>query len=205
MCSPSGRGAGSLGRMSRSEVYFSVDIEADGPIPGPFSMLSVGIAVAGRLQDGEFTAADPDRQTFYRELAPISTEHVPEALAVSGLDRAALVDSGADPVDAMTDLANWIGETADGGRPVAVAYPAVFDWMWLYWYFVRFTGSCPFGHSGVLDMKTLFAVKAGVPLSKAVKRLMPPELHSRRPHTHHALDDAKEQADLFASLTVWAP
>jgi hypothetical protein len=29
----------------RPDVYFSVDVEADGPIPGPYSMLSVGVAV----------------------------------------------------------------------------------------------------------------------------------------------------------------
>ena len=30
--------------MSKREVYVSVDIEADGPIPGPHSMLSLGAA-----------------------------------------------------------------------------------------------------------------------------------------------------------------
>ena len=34
------------------DAYFSADVETDGPIPGPFSMLSVGIAFAGRY-DGK--------------------------------------------------------------------------------------------------------------------------------------------------------
>jgi hypothetical protein len=74
----------------RADMYFSVDIEADGPIPGPYSMVSFGVTVAG-VFDTEFQPSDPDTTTFYRELQPISEDFVPEALAVSGLDRASLV------------------------------------------------------------------------------------------------------------------
>ena len=35
------------------------------------------------------------------------------------------------------------------------------------------------------------------------KGTMPRELLSRRRHTHHALDDAVEQAELFANLMEW--
>lgn len=186
----------------RADVYFSLDVEADGPIPGPYSMVSVGLAVAGR-SDGVFVAADPTVDTFYRELRPISDDHVPAALAVSGLDRAALLRDGADPAVAMGELSDWVTRTAGSGRPVIVAYPAVFDWMFLYWYLLRFTGSSVFGHSGCLDIKTLYAVKADVPIGAAVKGRMPAHLLSRRRHTHHALDDAVEQAELFANLMNW--
>ncbi|MGW2856497.1 hypothetical protein ACWDAZ_32565, partial [Streptomyces sp. NPDC001215] len=44
-------------RRIKPSLYISVDIEADGPIPGPYSMLSLGAAVAG-VQDADgFTAA----------------------------------------------------------------------------------------------------------------------------------------------------
>ncbi|GAA0738323.1 exonuclease [Dactylosporangium roseum] len=188
----------------RADVYFSLDVEADGPIPGPYSMVSVGLAVAGRF-DGTFTAADPAADTFYRELRPISADFVPEALAVSGLDREALLRDGADPVTAMAELTAWVSRTAGADRPVIVAYPAVFDWMFLYWYLLRFTGESIFGHSGCLDMKTFYAVRAGVPIGAAVKGRMPKHLLSKRRHTHHALDDAIEQAELFANLMAWKP
>jgi hypothetical protein len=184
-------------------VYFSVDVEADGPIPGRYSMISFGVAVAGRRGE-TFTAADPTAETFYRELAPISDEYVPAALAVSGLDRAHLVTHGTPPEQAMTELVEWMAGVCGDGRPVMVAYPASFDWMFLYWYLIRFTGNSPFGHSGCLDMKTMYAVRAGVPLRQAVKKLMPKHLLSTRRHTHHALDDAIEQAELFANLMRWA-
>jgi hypothetical protein len=104
----------------------------------------------------------------------------------------------------MGDLVAWIADVCGPqGRPVMVAYPASYDWMFLYWYLMRFAGASPFGHSGCLDMKTMYAVRANVPLRQAVKRLMPPGLLSDRPHTHHALDDAIEQAELFANLMAW--
>ncbi|WP_181970550.1 exonuclease [Kitasatospora xanthocidica] len=186
-------------------VYVSVDVEADGPIPGPYSMVSFGAVVAG-WHDGEgFRRAGAGGAAFYRELRPISAEYVPEALAVSGLDRAVLEADGADPAAAMREFGRWV-EGVRGGqryRPVMVGYPAVYDWQFLYWYLVRFTGSSPFGHSGCLDLKTLYAARAGVPFAGIGKRSMPPELLPDLPHTHHALDDAREQAELFANLWEW--
>ena len=58
------------------ELYVAVDVEADGPIPGPYSMLSLGMALVGESET-----------RFYTELKPISDEFVPKALEVAGLDR----------------------------------------------------------------------------------------------------------------------
>ncbi|CAM5621872.1 hypothetical protein SAVIM338S_05832 [Streptomyces avidinii] len=197
--------SGMSARAPRPNVYISVDIEADGPVPGPYSMISFGACVAGRQDGASYTAADPERDTFYRELRPISAAFVPEALAVSGLDRDRLVREGAEPGAAMAEFRAWVREVSAGAQPVMCAYPASFDWMFLYWYLMSFGGDSPFGHSGCLDMKTLYAAKARVPLRAAVKRLMPAGLLSRRPHTHHALDDAIEQAELMSSLMLWQP
>ncbi|WP_043259778.1 3'-5' exonuclease [Streptomyces hokutonensis] len=190
-------------RRVKPSLYISVDVEADGPIPGPYSMLSLGAAVAGTQDADGFTAADPEKQTFYRELRPIGTEFVPEALAVSGLDRERLLDEGAEPAVALAEFSAWVREVAVGAQPVMCGYPASYDWMFLYWYLIRFTGASPFGHSGCLDMKTLYATKARLPLRAVAKGTMPRELLSRRRHTHHALDDAIEQAELFANLMAW--
>ena len=190
-------------RGMRADCYISVDVEADGPIPGPYSMISFGAAVAGTRTEQEFSAADPTAATFYRELRPISDDFDPAALEVSGLDRAALVRDGVDPAVAMAEFSSWVPETAGSTRPVVVGYPACYDWMFLYWYLMRFTGKSPFGHSGCLDLKTLYATKADVPMAGAVKAKMPRQLLSNRPHTHHALDDAIEQADLCANLMLW--
>lgn len=188
-------------RRVRPGLYISVDIEADGPIPGPYSMISFGAAVAGRQDSDGFTPADPEEPTFYRELRAIAGEFDPQALAVSNLDRERLRREGADPATALTEFTAWVGEVSTGAQPVVCGYPVAFDWMFLYRYPIRFTGSSPFGHSGCMDMKTLYATTAGLPLRAVVKGTMPRHLLPRRPHTHHAPDDAVEQAELFANLT----
>jgi hypothetical protein len=189
--------------MARVELYVSADIEADGPIPGPYSMLSFGLAVCGTFDGTRFTAPDPSEKTFYAELKPVAADFEPQALEVSGLDRERLVREGRDPAEAMRAAAAWVKTVADGALPVLVAYPLAYDWMWLYWYWMRFTSRSPFGHSRHLDMKTLYAAKAGAMVAQSTKRQMPAALLSARPHTHNALDDAVEQGELFQNLFRW--
>jgi hypothetical protein len=57
--------------------YIMVDIEADGPIPGDYSMVCFGAVV---VEPGL-------ERMFYGELRPISDRFIPEALAVSGFTR----------------------------------------------------------------------------------------------------------------------
>lgn len=78
----------------RVDVYFSADVETDGPIPGPFSMLSLALVYAGRFDGKQFERPSRFDKTFYRELRPISEEFQPEALKVNGLDRVRLLREG---------------------------------------------------------------------------------------------------------------
>lgn len=186
------------------DIYFSADVETDGPIPGPYSMLSFALVKAGEFDGRRFTKPDDYATSFRADLRPISTEYEPEALKVNGMDRDHLLAHGQDPVEAMTAAAAWVRAQSAGGSPVLVAYPLSFDWTWLYWYFVRFArGGSPFSHSRCFDIKTAYAVKSRAPISGAGRRSLPPELQSARPHTHDALDDAIEQAEIFANLFEW--
>ena len=104
----------------------------------------------------------------------------------------------------MNSAHRWITETAGAARPVLVAYPLSFDWTWLYWYFIRYSASgSPFDYSRCFDIKTALAVKAGIPISDAGRAKLNPSLRSNRIHTHHALDDAIEQAEIFANIFQW--
>lgn len=187
-----------------ADLYISGDVEADGPIPGRYSMLSFGLCVAGRFDGSDFEARDPRVETFYAELRPISDKWDAQALAVSHLDREQLIETGRPPHEAMTDAASWVRRVACDDRAVFVGFPAVFDWMFLYWYFVAFAnGGSPFDFSAVLDMKTMFQQKSRVVTSAAGLSDLPPSLRSKLPHTHNALDDAIEQGDVFARLFLW--
>jgi hypothetical protein len=120
------------------DVYFSADIETDGPIPGPYSILSFALVYAGTYDGNSFLRPRDYGTNFYRELRPISDDYEPEALAVNGLDRDRLVLSGMHPIAAMNEASEWVRQVSGNGNPVFVAYPLSFDWTWLYWYFVRF-------------------------------------------------------------------
>jgi DNA polymerase III epsilon subunit-like protein len=177
----------------KEDVFVSVDTEADGPIPGDYSMISLGAVVAGRPE-----------ATFYREIRPISDRFVPEALAVSGLDRDRLIREGAAPEAAMGDLAAWLADVSPGRRPVFVGFNATFDWMFVSWYFHRFLGKNPFGISG-LDIKAYYMGALGKKTwAETTKRSIEKRFLSSAPHTHHALDDAREQAEVFLKIKAYA-
>lgn len=177
-----------------SEIYISTDIETDGPIPGPHSMLSLGSAAYSA--DGELIATF----TVNLELLPGAEGH-PETMAWWLTEPEAWAASRVDPqppAEAMRSYLEWVKSL--GGRPVFVAYPAGFDFTFVYWYLIRFTGQSPFSHSA-LDMKTLAMALLRKPYRDAVKRNMPKKWFAAgKKHTHTALDDAIEQGALFCSM-----
>lgn len=186
------------------DAYFSADVETDGPIPGPFSMLSFAIVYAGSFDGRVFRRPERYENIFYKELKPISDQYQIEALRVNGLDRDKLLLRGDSPQQAMSEACEWVKAVAGSAKPVLVAYPLSFDWTWLYWYFVQFSvhGS-PFDYSRCFDIKTALAVKASIPVSEAGRSRLEPMLRSKHQHTHHAIDDAIEQAEIFANVFEW--
>jgi 3' exoribonuclease, RNase T-like len=189
---------------TQPDLYISADVETDGPIPGPYSMLSFGLAVVGSYDGHRFERWPSGSETYYRELRPISDRFQDEALAVNGLDRAGLVEQGTPPDQAMEDAAQWVRQQAGDHKAVLVAYPVAFDWSFLYWYFERFaTSGSPFGFSSCLDIRTLYQASAGTVHAESGQSAMPASLLPSSPHTHNALDDAIEQGELFANVFEW--
>lgn len=183
--------------MGRPEVYVSVDIEADGPIPGPHSMLSFG-AVAFREDGAELGAfeanlellegAAPHAQT----MAWWATQ--PEAWAAC---RTSLVP----PDDAMKRFHAFV--IALPGKPVFVGYPVSFDFLFVHWYLMRFVGETPFSHSA-LDMKTLAMVLLGTNYREVTKKHFPARWRGKGAHTHVAIEDAREQGEMFVKMLAEA-
>ena len=176
-----------------SEIYVSTDIEADGPIPGPHSMLSFGSAayLADKTLLGTFTVN--------LELLPGATAH-PETAEFWERNpdawRAARTDCR-PPEEAMKRYVQWL--KALPGKPVFVGYPAAFDFLFAYWYLMRFVGESPFSHSA-LDIKTFAMVTLKCDYREATKRNMPKRWFDALPHSHIALDDAIGQGALFCNM-----
>lgn len=195
--------ASSSTSVSRTDVYFSADVETDGPIPGEFSMLSIGLVYAGRFDGRRFEPPSDYTTSFEARLQPISQNFDAEALSVNGLDRDELKTRGEEPHAVMTRAASWVDAHTMGGSAVLVAYPLSFDWSWLYWYFIRFAKRSPFNHSRCFDIKTAIAVRGNRPIVSSGHDQLPASLRTGRPHTHRALDDAIEQAEMLANFFRW--
>jgi len=172
----------------KPEIYFSVDIEASGPIPGEYSMLSFGACLVQR-----------PTSTFQRRVRPISDKFVPEALEVVGTTLEEATQVGMEPKQAMRDFADWIGVNAGDHLPVFVGFNASFDWSFINWYFHRYLGRNPFG-IGAIDIKAFYMGLSGCAWQETTSRQLPPQFQPSVPQTHDALQDALAQADIFKKL-----
>lgn len=172
-----------------TELLISIDLEADGPVPGTqdYSMNSLGACLV------EFP-----EETFYIELKPISDKFDPEALAVSGLDREALKLTGKLPEVAMGLFETWVQNMmAKYNCNLAVAVTlSEWDNMFVDWYSVHFLGRRIVHFTGI-DMKSYFMGKHNIKLFKETgRKQMLKHYPVTTQHTHNALDDALEQAEI---------
>ena len=99
-----------------NEIYISTDVETDGPIPGPHSMLSIGAAAytGDKVLVSTFSAnleTLPGAQAHPKTADWWATQ--PEAWETCRKDLEA-------PERAMTRYVTWIRSLA--GKPVFVAY-----------------------------------------------------------------------------------
>jgi len=99
--------------------FIVVDVEADGPVPGLYSMVSFGAVIV-----------EPSlSKTFYGQLKPISDDWIPDALAVSGHSREETMEFE-ESVAVMKGFATWLKENS-AGRPVFCSDNVAFDWMFI--------------------------------------------------------------------------
>lgn len=182
--------------MAKKELYFSLDIETDGPIPAANSMLSFG-CVALDTEGNEVSTFEANL-----ELLPDATPN-PETMAwwkqfPEAWDYCR--SNIENPVAAMSRFVAWVDETCgDKYRPVAVAMPNTFDYMFMYWYMMMFAGRSPFSFSCV-DMKTMAMTMLKKDFRSSGKRSWPKRWFSKFPHTHKAIDDAREQGHTFITM-----
>lgn len=160
--------------------WIMVDVEADGPIPGDYSMVCFGAVVV------EPTLS----HTFYGRLRPVSEKWIPEALAVGGFSREQTL--GFEPPEAvMARFAEWLAMRSKG-QPRFVSDNNGFDWQFVNWYFHHFLQKNPFGHSST----NLGSLYKGV-----VKDVFSNFKHLRRTrHTHDPVDDARGNAEALLAI-----
>lgn len=160
-----------------------VDVEADGPAPGMYSMVSFGAVVVDDMLD----------KTFYGQVAPLpDADWNPEALAISGHSRE---EHLAFPTSEliMPRFAKWINEQSKGSRPIFWADNNGFDWQFINYYMHRFNnGHNPFGFSS----QNINSLYKGI-----MRDVYVSFKHLRKTrHTHHPVDDAKGNAEALLAM-----
>jgi hypothetical protein len=180
------------------ELYISCDIEADGPCPGLFSMLSFGLAA--------FTIEKELVGTFSRNLERLDGAETddrtmrwwaqPEQAEAFKKSREDLVS----PRGAMVECKGWLEEMRRFGKPLICGAPSGFDFTFMYYYFQRFLGESPIGFAS-LDLRSYAAAVMKRQYRHVGKRQYPAEwIDENLPHTHVALDDAIEQGCILINM-----
>ncbi len=176
------------------EIYISTDIENDGPIPGVNSMLSfasVALSEAGdvigtferNLELLEGAVSNADTMKWWQQQPAAWNAHRQNLKT---------------PLAAITDYVEWIESLP--GTPVFVAYPVGVDFMFMYWYMIKFLGKSPFG-CWALDIGSFAAAVLKRDFRKIQKSTLPASWFARgTKNTHIAIDDAMEQGLLFINM-----
>jgi DNA polymerase III alpha subunit (gram-positive type) len=163
--------------------YIVVDVEADGPVPGLYSMVCFGaVVVREGLTD-----------TFYGKTKPITNLCNYEALAVSGFTRDEH-EGFDDPVKVMKEFADWIRKVSVG-KPTFFSDNPAFDWQFINYYFHRYYGNNPFGFSGRRIGDLYCGLKKNAGLNSEWKKL-----YRKTVHDHNPVNDSKGNAEALLSF-----
>lgn len=175
--------------LEDNQIYIIVDIELDGPTPGEHSILSIG-AVASTMEE--------EIGSFYRKLQPLEDLTAdPETTAWWKTQTEAWqeVTTEAEPAaDVMRAFREWVERF--GRSPVFVASPLILDYPFIKWYLHRFGSEQLFEDfkpvQRTLDLASFTAGRLNIPLARARRMHLPPEITQGMPgHSHKAIDDAR--------------
>ncbi len=187
-------------------VYFSIDVEASGPVPGLYNLVSIGAVPVARSGAGW----KPDDGPFYVELRPIVPGFDPGAMAVHGIPRDRLEKEGVPPHAAMRRLTEFVEDRIRGQRadPIFVGHNAVFDWAYINYYYEHHFLRNPFGYKA-LELKSFASGRLGIEFADSSKERLQELLAGVPPQdaalVHRADYDALYQAHILCALLNGAP
>ena len=163
---------------------FVVDVEADGPCPGLYSMVSFGAVL---VKDGDLDCF------FYGKTKPMTEQFIPGALAACNTTREQHLTYD-DPKEVMTRFSQWIAQH-NKGKPVFLSDNPAFDWQFIHYYFIAHLGNNPFGRSARRIGDLYAGLEHDFFASSKWKSL------KKTKHTHHPVDDAMGNVEAFIAFT----
>lgn len=158
-----------------------IDVEADGPIPYKYSMVSFGAVV---VEEGL-------TRTFYGKVKPISNEWLPDALAVSGFSREEH-EQFDEPSVVMQRFTNWLNMV---GRSVMISDNPAFDWQFINYYMHTYTGANPLGFSARRIGDLYCGMVKDMSKNKEWKRKF-----RKTAHDHNPVNDSKGNAEALLAM-----
>lgn len=163
------------------QTWFMVDVEADGPIPGDYSMFQFGIVAITPGFD----------KTFLGRICPISDKYQDIGYNLSKVTREEVLKYP-NPVEELSRCRDWIYFVAKDSSPRMISDNNGFDFMFMAWYFHHFLGENPFGHSSM----NLGSFYKGIMLDSFANFK---HLRDTR-HTHNPVDDSKGNAEALIKM-----
>ena len=152
-------------------MFIMIDVEADGPIPGEYSMIAFA-AVVCRDSSVRFRA----------NLRPVTEKYMEDALRVANFTREETLGFD-NPENVMKSFRDWLSEcNPKRERLFFISDNNGFDWQFMNYYFWRYLDANPFGHS---------SFNLGSFYKGLIKDAFQNFKHLREtPHSHDPLDDA---------------
>jgi len=165
-------------------TFVVVDVEADGPCPGLYSMVSFGAVI---VEPGLPRA-------FYGQTRPISEDWRADALAISGHTREEHL-TFPHPLETMRRFDDWLRQQIKTGQKVFISDNPAFDWQFINYYFHRYLDANPFGWSARRIGDMYAGMKGDVQASWKHLR--------KTKHDHHPVNDAKGNAEALLAMREW--
>ncbi len=177
-------------------TYISVDVETTGPVPGLYSMISLGAAAFNRdsqlldkllinFRELDGSKQDPSTMKFWQE-NPIAYLRTKE-----------------NPVTAEEGSVQFYKWYDKFENPVFVFMPQKFDGLFVYWYLQTFVKGLGFVNTpDAIDVKTLAMAVLGAENPRFAGKKWWPKVWKNKAikHNHVAVDDAVEQGEQFMKI-----
>jgi len=158
----------------------SIDVEADGPVPGLYSMIEIGAVLV----------QEPLDTTFYGSLKPITKKFDFSALNAIGRTREETFNFN-DPKETIQEFDSWLREKCK--KPyIALSDNNGFDFAFVNYYFHFYLGYNPFGWSS-RNLNDLF---------KGIQKDMRASFKGLRKtkHDHNPVNDSKGNAEALLTM-----
>lgn len=188
------------------EIYISTDVETNGPIPGEYSMLSLGSVALG--ENGKILGK------FYKKLIKLpSAKKHKQTMDWWKENKEAYKEATSnakDPKKVMNDYIKWLKKIKSKNKSdiFFLGWPANYDFMFVFWYIIKFVEEykqksaldVPFGFHAI-DIRSYAMGHLKTEYNKTRSKYLPKKWFPKKEkHTHKAIDDALYQGLVFTNM-----